>query len=95
MNRDHVVQDYIAHPIVMDGFKFDLRLYVLVLSIEPLRVSVRWLRWRDERDIAAGKRGECQGQHSGTSHHESREIQKVRDIRLFNTWNHRKNVCNY
>lgn len=38
MHRSHVVQDYIAHPLIMDGFKFDLRLYVLILSVRPLRV---------------------------------------------------------
>jgi hypothetical protein len=38
MHRNHVVQDYIAHPLIMDGFKFDLRLYVLILSVRPLRV---------------------------------------------------------
>jgi len=35
-----VIQDYIAKPLLWDGFKFDLRVYVLVLSIDPLQVLV-------------------------------------------------------
>ncbi|TRY55158.1 hypothetical protein DNTS_032648 [Danionella cerebrum] len=36
---EHMIcQVYIAKPFVLDGFKFDLRIYVLVTSCEPFRV---------------------------------------------------------
>ena len=38
-----VVQRYLTKPYLIDGFKFDLRLYVLVNGISPLRVYL----WND------------------------------------------------
>ena len=33
-----VVQEYLAAPMLCDGLKFDLRLYVVVRSLQPLQV---------------------------------------------------------
>jgi hypothetical protein len=36
---DHmVVQRYLTKPYLIDGYKFDLRLYVLINGISPLRI---------------------------------------------------------
>jgi len=33
-----IVQEYVDHPMLIDGVKWDLRVYVLVLSLDPLRI---------------------------------------------------------
>ncbi|XP_059813762.1 tubulin polyglutamylase TTLL13-like [Hypanus sabinus] len=36
--EDMICQVYIPKPFILDGYKFDLRLYVLITSCDPLRV---------------------------------------------------------
>lgn len=37
--QDHfIVQEYLDKPFLMEGYKFDLRFYILVTSCDPLRV---------------------------------------------------------
>uniref|UniRef100_A0A8C5WM20 Tubulin tyrosine ligase like 11 n=1 Tax=Leptobrachium leishanense TaxID=445787 RepID=A0A8C5WM20_9ANUR len=39
-NRPAVVQEYMSRPLLMDKLKFDIRLYVVLKSLEPLEIYV-------------------------------------------------------
>ncbi|CAD7092455.1 unnamed protein product [Hermetia illucens] len=39
-NERMICQVYVSKPLLIDGFKFDLRVYTLVTSVNPLRVFV-------------------------------------------------------
>ena len=35
-----ICQQYVSKPFLIDGFKFDLRIYILISSCDPLRIFV-------------------------------------------------------
>ncbi|PVD21923.1 hypothetical protein C0Q70_17726 [Pomacea canaliculata] len=39
-NRSHVAQEYLANVLLLDGFKFDLRVYAVLRSLDPLEVHI-------------------------------------------------------
>jgi len=39
-SNEYFVQEYIANPLLVDGRKFDIGVYTVLTSIDPLRVYV-------------------------------------------------------
>ena len=40
LKQSSIVCEYIDNPLLLDGYKFDLRIYVALMSIAPLRLYV-------------------------------------------------------
>lgn len=40
VNSDSFIQEYIANPLLVDGHKFDIGVYTILTSINPLRVYI-------------------------------------------------------
>lgn len=39
-NKDKFIQEFIGNPLLIDGFKFDIGIYTIITSIDPLRVYI-------------------------------------------------------
>ena len=39
-NSNYVVCEYISNPLLINGYKFDMRIYVAITCINPLRIYI-------------------------------------------------------
>ena len=39
-NSNYVVSEYISNPLLLNGYKFDMRIYVAITCINPLRIYI-------------------------------------------------------
>ena len=39
-NKNYLIMDYIKNPHLLNGIKYDLRVYVLVSSANPLKIYI-------------------------------------------------------
>ncbi|KAJ9466623.1 hypothetical protein DIPPA_70209 [Diplonema papillatum] len=56
-----IVQEYITNPMLIDGYKFDLRLYVAMTSINPLRLYI----YQEGMVRLASEKYPCKSQDTG------------------------------
>ena len=76
MNDPHVISRFINEPLTVGNKKFDLRIYVLVTSYNPLRV------WLTEKGFARF----CGTEYSPiTQNMSEKEMNKLLNIYLTNT----------
>ena len=40
LKQSSIVCEYIDNPLLLDGYKFDLRIYVALMSVNPLRIYI-------------------------------------------------------
>lgn len=40
LKQSSIVCEYIHNPLLLDGYKFDLRIYVALMSVNPLRIYI-------------------------------------------------------
>ena len=40
LNRQTIVQRYLGKPLLVDGLKFDLRLYVIICGFDPIHAFI-------------------------------------------------------
>jgi len=38
--KDIIVQRYLSKPLLLDGIKFDLRIYILVVGFNPIKAYI-------------------------------------------------------
>ena len=36
--HNYVVSEYISNPLLLNGYKFDMRIYVAITGVDPLRI---------------------------------------------------------
>jgi len=79
-----LLQEYVTNPQTIDGFKFDLRIFVSVLSLVPLRVHVHnegYAKFAPKKySTSKCNSGECLSAHITNSHSPYRDMEETCDM---------------